>query len=548
MERPPGQERIIPDATLALDWMMLHYDAMNASQQHAFEALIDPTGAMPLSWPKGPLALPSVPSDVEQLAMDAVAAIAANTGEPIPNISLIARAEPYAKNASGLALSDPLDVNGQRIGAPTQCVVSLFPLFFTVYNDPTMRNIAKETIAHEVFHCFMTPMFGTIANKNLAPDWLREGSAEWAGDEIVGTAQGSIAAWNSYLTNPKRSLFVRSYDALGFIALMKSAGIDPWKIFTDMAAAWNSARKSEVVFQLVLERAPQLLRRMATSIARESAAAWGAEWNVQGVDIPSMPKYARPSFLVGSMFVNTDVIGSAATDVVELEITAEIAIILSPEASHLKGDNGVSIIAPSGVYCTLSNCDCPATSPHAGEVLPHINPDKYLLAMAGGSDGALWTVVGMTKAAYCQNRKIDPCLIGSWTLQGGSALAGASTEACTWPSPLGSGLVITEDGAWSIDNDSFGLVECPSDGIALKFGGQAFGTFSIANYGYMKGTGDDSALTVETFAGGVSTGVMPYSSFAPGGYSLTGEGYSTYRCTDQMLTIDTGLSVNDFAR
>lgn len=89
----------------------------------------------------------------------------------------------------------------------------------------------RFVMAHEVFHCFQF----AIDNGVDGPDWVVEGTAQWAAEEFTGgsvpVSEGWAARWAS---TPTRPISRRSYDAVGLYALVTELGVPIYDYVDDL--------------------------------------------------------------------------------------------------------------------------------------------------------------------------------------------------------------------------------------------------------------------------------------------------------------------------
>ncbi len=137
-------------------------------------------------------------------------------------------------------------------------------------------------MAHEVFHCFQFEVMpGHGRSKGL--DWIVEGQAEWAGEDVGGPSGDGAAWWKKYLATPTVALFQRSYDAVGFYEHLAETGTSPWTIFDAMLA---TPTDSITAFKAAGAVDDNFLDTWASGLFRVDGlpAAWYAHerWNVTG--------------------------------------------------------------------------------------------------------------------------------------------------------------------------------------------------------------------------------------------------------------------------
>ena len=102
--------------------------------------------------------------------------------------------------------------------------------------------LVQVVMAHEMFHCFQDDQIVVRAgHPNAAlPDWIMEGGANWAAEAVAGpTPYGSIG-WADYLAHPEYTLWLESYNAIGFYQHMAEEGIYLGSHFDAMITAFLS--------------------------------------------------------------------------------------------------------------------------------------------------------------------------------------------------------------------------------------------------------------------------------------------------------------------
>jgi hypothetical protein len=271
-----------------------------------------------------------------------------------------------------------------------------------------------STLTHELFHCFQFG-WGSAAQ----PDWLLEGSAEWAASRIDAergyTSSETTYWWDSWLEQPHAPLFNRTYSAVGFYAHMAEDGIDPWKALPGMIALNNPSKAYESA------TTPPMLDNMATGYFRTPEL--GPGWDFTGPGIPqTAPKI--PTFTVTS--------GSGAAVAAAPRATGQADVTLKTEVVEVSVDPGETVNGRvrdadgneyplvAGAYCAKAGgCTCPnAQAP--------VQPlrGKALVGVTGGSDDAVALLEGETLKDYC--KKAPPKTQTHVTI--GGAYSGKVTE------------------------------------------------------------------------------------------------------------------------
>lgn len=297
-----------------------------------------------------------------------------------------------------------------------------------VHLNPSLRRLdarsQRVALVHEIFHCFQ---FGVTSHE--IPDWILEGQAEWAGEDIVGPTFEVQNWWYDYLQNPGIPLFARTYDAIGFYAHLAERGINPWRVFDDMLRSTNN----DGAFTAALAHGgpgatDAFLDTWASGYFRDKAR--GPAWDTTGVAIPPPGSFdAIPSKIKVSNgqksdanparpFTNGIAVLFGQADIVQADTTGHV---------RLSDDHYLDQVMPAHVdFCVRSGgCECPQGSTYQGPSLtPMATPAE--VALTGGTEGAKASFTGVSLDAFCKksppvsNSTLpDPCML----LQRDEALA-----------------------------------------------------------------------------------------------------------------------------
>ena len=138
---------------------------------------------------------------------------------------------------SGPVTIDPNSDNapGALTGKPTACYI-YFPPSFTKNLSWVPGSYQYDALYHEVFHCYQFFVLGQqdLSVAYAAPEWLIEGSAEWAGDSMSAYDDPTWATTLSdntaygYLNNPRTSLASKAHEAFGLFYEVEYLGRPLW--------------------------------------------------------------------------------------------------------------------------------------------------------------------------------------------------------------------------------------------------------------------------------------------------------------------------------
>jgi hypothetical protein len=279
--------------------------------------------------------------------------------------------------------------------------------------DPRRNRELFRAIAHELYHCRQLAVMEEIDRYDAIPDWIAEGAAEWFGMQYAyGRGGVNEWFWGPYLDTPGTDLFDRSYDALGFFALLDQEvdeRAELWALLDAMAnLPWETAgrgapglRLMEEAFALAVGAADAdelgvgesggFLRRWATGVVREPG--WGDAWNVVGPGLGAYRPPAPSSEAVGladppfELFVAPRRVGYAT---VELDATAAPVVHVEFDGHGalrwLEGaqDDPVDGTADRWFCLDPGGCACPSGQRFVGDVVPEPRGGRTVTVAATG--------------------------------------------------------------------------------------------------------------------------------------------------------------------
>jgi len=297
---PPNKERGL-EATLAVRSVMAHFDEYTPKQQRAIRRLLEP--------PPGTITVTLKPGNAGQPRPTA----STHPPEERRNVLVAARAASGPQKLADLATSlidkfDHVYQDSQRFGpgtGPNTITLEIPPSAPSGQNylgwelpapdDPESCQIwlvARDLqnprgnallVAHELFHCFQDAIDG---GKAKVPQWIGEGSAEWAASEVQSAQTSSW--WRTYTTKPSARLFSRTYSALGFYAHLTEVGINPYKVIPAMLRADSN----EAAFAASGANSNQFLDSWASGYFRGEIP--GKDWTMTGPGLAKYPQRATP--------------------------------------------------------------------------------------------------------------------------------------------------------------------------------------------------------------------------------------------------------------
>jgi hypothetical protein len=260
------------DGSLAIRNVLATWDELDAAQQRAISERLSEPGS---GEPGGLRRAPTTPDAELQRAAESFAAeAAARFGAPLRARMVVMTAPQSTLGDDALADATPL--SGGRFppdAAHDTCRIR-------VRED---RRDDRSTLAHEVVHCLQYDL--AFASYLVTPDWIMEGSAEWAGTRLAGlgdVASGHFATW----LRRDGSLFDLDYSAVGYFWTIESMGADPWRVIPPMlgldgvaAIGASGLDPNEVALRIV------------TGPLRSSLAGFtdaDPQWDLVPPDVPPM--------------------------------------------------------------------------------------------------------------------------------------------------------------------------------------------------------------------------------------------------------------------
>ena len=286
----------------------------------------------------------------------------------------------------------------------------------------------------------------------------------------VGTP--TQVAWTKWLKDPQRDLFGRSYDGLGFFAMLDQAGVDTWSRIKNVISAAVSG-KSHGAYAAAIAGVPDIFyMRWGPGIMRDPAL--GPEWDYTGPYIDS----SRPA----SVNINsggapkTSKIDAHAGTAATLKIGADVVTIKADkDIRGLLRFGGTQTALKKGAYCAKpGGCKCRT---HTNLQLPAIGKTTFL-GYGDPQKARVVSIQGRSLKDYCehptpagrrrQRRRLLPddahsaaggaarlpgALAGDHDLQRSREHDAGGQRSRSAPAPWEPGgfTAIAEDGAWHLE-------------------------------------------------------------------------------------------------
>ena len=259
------------------------------------------------------------------------------------------------------------------------------------------RFATRRGLTLDIVHCFQSWKLGSDAGLGGGePGWAWEGPAEYILREIWPAVSGDAQAWPRYLTQPDLSLFARTYDAIGYYAQARAAGLDLGTVFTAVLTDGDGPGR----FAAAGTATSTFLDTWASQL---SATGWNDRWIFDGPGIlgPSDAAPQRDPMDIGVGSVEAISQEPYSNHVYAVQSTADVVEI--DVVGHARLGDGIletTELSPSFFCTTEKGCrDCAdGSKPSVERQALRANS---ILAISGGTDGTTGTVSGHDLEEFC---------------------------------------------------------------------------------------------------------------------------------------------------
>ncbi len=218
------------------------------------------------------------------------------------------RPHPYARANAVVGNPDDLDsltdASGTGSGPIEAWDVCLIVLGDDYFEGDLDGNDQRQVLAHELAHCYQFDRMGGVVN--TPENWLREGTADWMGHQLVNPTRIGQRRWRDYLRS-LRSLSDRSYEATVFFSHLAYQGVDVWNLFDRFyanRAAELSSLGAEDKFELLMRLAGDRDRLLETwPMGLEGDPAAGRDWDTDDPNITDEGRGSRPLSVPGTIAI-----------------------------------------------------------------------------------------------------------------------------------------------------------------------------------------------------------------------------------------------------
>lgn len=359
-------------------------------------------------------------------------------------------------------------------------------------------------MAHEVFHCYQF----AITDGEPRPDWVMEGTAEWAGEEMSGGRSGVAEGWSDEWTiTPTRPLTTRTYDAVGLYALGTELNVPMYRYVDDLLRTPRLATVRNAIGE-------RLDIEWALSYAgRES---WGGKYALTAGSFSG--RGPRRQFLRATVdggpvtFPNLPGSPDSGAQVYALAADGDVLVINGNGHGGIHFDgadeaefNGSFV----GDFClNPSGCTCPDGSTMGGAGREIVGRGSRSVFIGWGPNGDSFPNLEVQSLAQWCNAEaptettaspVDGCFIGTWQ----ATRMNIPPVNDLPPIVGGEGMTVEfhEDGTFIANYDTMVPVVAVLDEKAgvifeFQFTGVVPGTWAVDENNHVTGTGDISGMRV----------------------------------------------------
>jgi hypothetical protein len=259
---------------------------------------------------------------------------------------------------------------------------------------------------HELMHCVQAEYLAQAGRTARPPAWVEEGTAHWANATVLAdwkgrSESGLDGAWKAWLDSSELDLWTRSYDGIGFFALLKHQGVDPWTRIGPIVVA-GSGYNSPAAYRVATEGLPNLQREWGPTDAIMRAPH---RWDLDG---PLMVRDHVPSERIADGSRVSQPVASLGARGLALNITADV-ILVNPSPGidgYFQTTRGEDRVLTYSLYCTKpGGCTCEGEDIGA-EFIP---AGGGAVGYAGSeSTGGTVRIEGSSNEAYCADLRNNP--------------------------------------------------------------------------------------------------------------------------------------------
>lgn len=398
---PPG---FAASGTSQIGWVFAHWKELTDEQRRAVTARLAPPPGEPPRFGQSvkDRAATILAAEVRDLVAKIAARLGGNVTIPPARFYLVDKDEPNVR-AWTVPMSGPESIEPGtrdsvdiRNGPAAKC-----PMFFppSIWTNVAggVPAVIKQTIAHEIFHCFQAFNYADLALYRTAGNWLNDGSAEFAGTDLAGVS--FPPSWEHYLRN-RASLFDRVDSAAGWWFHLRHIGRDPWKL---LPTVWQQGLTGPGAYVHVGGDRDDFYDTWASSFLR--MPGFGDAWDVHGVDVPAThPPRSVVAAGQGPLEVGPLDVKVAEVRTIDPDFDGLVLVSSAYPVRVHDGAGFEDVHVTAGDYCLGEKCVCPDNTERAGERFQRVQRPLWV-ALPGGESGNAILADAVSLEDYCKKQR-----------------------------------------------------------------------------------------------------------------------------------------------
>ncbi len=360
-------------------------------------------------------------------------------------------------------------------------------------------------MAHEVFHCFQF----AVDEGAAGPDWVIEGTAEWAAEEFTGGNVPLSEGWaRDWAATPTRPLSLRSYDAVGLYALVTEVGVPMYDYVDDLLgtpriATVRAAAGPQLDVQWALSYAGRPSWGDPYALVAGSFSGRGAQRQLLRATVDGGP----------ATFPNPATSRDSGAQIYSLAADGDVLVVLGKGHGGIRFDNGTELPFNgefAGDFCLKAGgCVCENGTSTGGARRPITGQGSRSVFLGWGPQGDASPILEVQSLAqWCNDTptpdtgasgEADGCYLGVWR----TVRMNIPPVNDLPPLVGGDGMTVEfrADGTFIANYDTMEpaiavLDEKNNVVMSFQFTGVVPGTWSVDAAGKISATGDLSGMRV----------------------------------------------------
>ncbi len=294
-------------------------------------------------------------------------------------------------------------VKRNAAGEIADCIVHVYKLGRTL---PIHSIELRSALAHETWHAFQAMRLGSTARYNALPPGIAEGQTMWVGEALVGgtAMEVTVRHWKEYLLDgvDQKSLFARSYSAVGFYSHLDDAGINVWLLLDKML---DLAPDNKAMFDLAVADTKPL-------------SSWGSRFFLDPRptnQFTMIKSPGRPASVIVPhkklALANGDTAGvyaqqPATNDFAEVDVSTDV-LTVDVVGHAILGDMAGPVYelqAENRSFCVKAPCKCPDGSSPIDKLTP-LGAKSRIAVSGDATAGSNATLTAYSIEEFCKGPK-----------------------------------------------------------------------------------------------------------------------------------------------